>query len=67
MKLSLYKQLVRNGEDSEAIFNPGEMGAKLFDVKTEGMLRLNPDFGRMLCLLWTLEITPPASMPVSRV
>ena len=51
MKLSLYKQLVRNGEDSEAIFNPGEMGAKLFDVKTEGMLRLNPDFGRMLCLL----------------
>lgn len=51
MKLSLYKQLVRNGEDSEAIFNPGEMGAKLFDVKTEGMLRLNPDFGRVLCML----------------
>ncbi len=51
MKLSLYSQLVRNGEHSEAVYNAGEMGRKLFDVKIEGMLKLSPDNKEPLCLL----------------
>ena len=51
MKLSLYKQLVKNGEDNEAIYNGGEAGKKLFDVKIEGMLKLSPDFKGIIRLI----------------
>ena len=51
MKLSLYKQLVKNGEDNEAIYNGGEAGKKLFDVKIEGMLKLSPDFKGIIKLI----------------
>ena len=51
MKLSLYKQIVKNGEDNEAIFNGGEAGKKLFDVKIEGMLKLSPDFKGIIRLI----------------
>ena len=51
MKLSLYSQIVKNGEDSEALFNGGEAGSKLFDVKLEGVLRLTPGYKKNICMV----------------
>lgn len=51
MKLALYQQLVKNGEDSKVLFNPGNIGSKIFDVKIEGVLRLNSDFKGITCML----------------
>ena len=51
MKLALYQQLVKNGEDSKALFNPGNIGSKIFDVKIEGVLRLNSDFKGITSML----------------
>lgn len=51
MKLGLYKQLVRNGEDNEPVFNGSATGNKLFDVKIEGMLKLSTNDKGTFCLL----------------
>ena len=51
MKLCLYSQIVKNGEDSEALFNGGVAGSKLFDVKLESVLRLNPGYKKNICML----------------
>lgn len=51
MKLSLYSQLVREGEDHHLVFNNGEIGSKIFDVKTEGALKLTPERSGVFCLL----------------
>ena len=51
MKLSLFSQIVKNGEDSDLVFNGGEMRNKLFDVRIEGTLKLTSDYKDCLCLL----------------
>ena len=51
MKLSLFSQIVKNGEDSDLVFNGGEMRNKLFDVRIEGTLKLTSDYKECLCLL----------------
>ena len=51
MKLSLYSQLVQNGENHGTVFNDGEMRNKLFDVRLEGALKLTAERSGVFCLL----------------
>lgn len=51
MKLSLYSQLVQNGENHSTVFNDGEMRNKLFDVRIEGALKLSAERSGVFCLL----------------
>ena len=51
MKLSLFSQIVKNGEDSDLVFNGGELRNKLFDVRIEGTLKLTSDYKEVVCLL----------------
>ena len=43
MRLSLYSQTVKEGEDHEAIFNDGAMRRKITDVRVESTLQITSD------------------------
>ena len=55
MKLSLYQQLVSNGEKSHTIFNPNELYSKIVDVKLEYNVNLSVMGNEILHLLLVRE------------
>ena len=51
MRLSLYSQLIKNGEDHELVFDNGTDNGRIFDVRTGGMLSLPVDFNGILRMI----------------
>ena len=51
MRLSLYSQLIKNGEDHELVFDNGTDNGRIFDVRTGGTLSLPVDFNGILRMI----------------
>ncbi len=51
MRLSLYSQLIKNGEDHELVYDNGADNGRIFDVRTGGMLSLPADFNGIIRMI----------------
>ncbi|MBO4659065.1 MAG: hypothetical protein J5637_05535 [Prevotella sp.] len=48
MRLSLYSQLIKNGEDHQLVYDNGADNGRIFDVRTGGTLSLPVDFNGII-------------------
>ena len=51
MRLSLYSQLIKNGEDHQLVYDNGVDNGRIFDVRTGGTLSLPVDFNGILRMI----------------